>query len=90
MSSTNNLHSLLMPVDVIDIYIYIRNKGGPRMVPCDTPLRISAKIERRPFKTNLCFLLVKKSFSILIKSLHFDAVYKTIQHASLYLGLLSY
>ena len=64
----SHLHSLLRPFG--KSLTYIKNKRGPRMEPCRTPARISTQEEHWPFKTTLCFLLVKKSFSILIKSPH--------------------
>ena len=36
------------------------------MEPCGTPAQISTQDEQRPFKNTFCFLLVKKSFSVLI------------------------
>ena len=68
VSSANNLHSLLRPFG--NSLTYIRNKRGPRMEPGDTTARISTQEEYWPFRTTLCFLLVKKSFSILIMSPH--------------------
>ena len=60
------------------------------MEPCGTLARILNQDQHWPFKTTFSFLLVKKSFSILIKSLHipFDAVSKSVQLARLYQRLL--
>ena len=68
MLSANNLHWLLRPLG--KSLTYIKNKRGPRMERCGTPTRISTQEEHWPFKTTLCFLLVKKSFSALIRSPH--------------------
>ena len=72
VSSANNLHWLLRPFG--KSLTYIKNKRGPRMEPCGTPARISTQKEHWSFKTILCFLLVKKSFSS----------WKSVQHARLY------
>ena len=40
------------------------------MEPCGTPAPISTQEEHWPFKNLFCFLLVKKSFDMLIKSPH--------------------
>ena len=40
------------------------------MEPCGTAARLSTQDEHWPFKNTVYFLLVKKSFSILIKSPH--------------------
>ena len=66
MSSANNLHSLLRPF--VKSLTYIKNKRGPRIEPCGTPARVSTQEEHWPFKIILCFLLVKKPFSISIRS----------------------
>ena len=68
VSSANNLHSFLRPFG--KSLIYIKNKRGPRLEPSNTLARISTQGEYWPFKTTLCFLLVKKSFIILIRSQH--------------------
>ena len=68
VSSANNLHSLLRPFG--KSLAYINNKRDPRMKPCGTPAQLSTQDKQWSFKTILYFLLVKKSFSILIKSLH--------------------
>ena len=68
MSSANSLHSLLRPF--AKLLTHIKNKRDPRMDPCGTPVRISTQDKHWPFKTTLCFLLVKKSFNILISSPH--------------------
>ena len=49
---------------------YIKNKRDPRMELCSAPARILTQDEHWSFKTTPCLLLVKKSFSILIKSQH--------------------
>ena len=87
VSSLNNLHSLLRPFD--KSLTYIKIKRGPRMEPCGSPVQISTPDEHWPFKITLCFLLVKKSFSILT-IYRFDAVCKSFQHAKLYQRLLRY
>ena len=68
VSSANNLHSPLRPFG--KSLTYIKNKRGPRMEPCGTQALISTQDQHWPFKTTLCFLLVNKSFSILIRSPH--------------------
>ena len=70
VSSANYLHSLLRPFD--KSLTYIKNERGPRMESCGTPARISTQEEHWPFKTTCCFLflLVKKSFIVLIRSPH--------------------
>ena len=68
VSSANNLNSLLRPFG--KSLTYIKNKRGPRMELWGTPTRISTQEEHWSFKTILCFLLVKKSFSLLMRSPH--------------------
>ena len=68
VSSANKLHSLLRPFG--KSLTYVKNKRSPTMEPRGTPALISNQDEHWPFKTILCFLLVKKSLSILIKSPH--------------------
>ena len=58
--SANNLHLFLRPFG--KSLTYVKSKRSLRMKPCDTSARISTQDEHRPFKTTLCFLLVKKSF----------------------------
>ena len=64
LSSANNLHSLLRPFPKPLTYIKIKTGF------CDTPAQMSPEDEHWQFKINLCFLLVKKSFCILIKHLN--------------------
>ena len=66
--SANNLHSLLRPFG--KSLTYVKNKRGPRMEPSGTPAQMSTQDEHWLFKTTFCFLLAKKSFSILIRSPH--------------------
>ena len=68
VSSANNLNSFLRPFG--KSLTYIKNKRGPRMEFWGTPTRISTQEEHWSFKTILCFLLVKKSFSLLMRSPH--------------------
>ena len=42
-------------------FFYKRKNRGPRMDPWGTPALISVHDEYCPFKTTLCFLLIKKS-----------------------------
>ena len=60
------------------------------MDPCGNPARISIQEEHWPFKSTPCFLLVMKSFRILIKSRHipFWHNWKSVQHVRLYKRLL--
>ena len=46
--------------------IWIRNKRGPRIDPCGTPLRASLQDECLPFRTTLCFRDFKKSVKTFI------------------------
>ena len=62
-SSTSNLHPLLRPFG--KSLAYIKNKRGPTMKPCDTPSQVSTKAGHIKL-----LLLVKKPFSISIKSTH--------------------
>ena len=66
LSLENNLYLLKKPFG--KPMTNIKNKRDIRMEHCGTIARMSTQNEHCPFKTTLCSLFTKKSFSILMKS----------------------
>ena len=60
-----------------ELFTYIKSRKDRRMEHCGTPVRMATQDEHWPFKTALCFLLVKNLFSMLVNEV---STYTVLTH----------